>query len=59
MTYLSQTLRTAKDRLASVVTMTLLVALRIGPEERMMLEEFGKDYQEYVGVTKRLVSGVW
>ena len=26
--------------------MALLVALRIGPEERMMLEEFGKDYQE-------------
>jgi len=39
--------------------MALLVALRIGPEERMMLEEFGKDYQEYMALTKRLVPGVW
>lgn len=41
------------------VTMALLVALRIGPEERMMLEEFGKDYQEYRARTKRLVPGIW
>jgi len=41
------------------VTMALLVALRIGPEERMMLEEFGKDYQEYMAQTKRLVPGIW
>lgn len=41
------------------VTMALLVALRIGPEERMMLEEFGKDYQEYRAHTKRLVPGIW
>ena len=45
--------------IASVVTMTLLVALRVGPEERRMFEEFGKNYQEYVGVTKRLIPGVW
>ena len=45
--------------LSSFVAMALLVALRIGPEERMMLEEFGKDYQEYMAVTKRLVPGVW
>jgi protein-S-isoprenylcysteine O-methyltransferase Ste14 len=41
------------------VTMALLVALRIGPEERMMLEEFGKDYQDYMAQTKRLVPGIW
>jgi len=41
------------------VTMALLVTLRIGPEERMMLEEFGKDYQEYRAHTKRLVPGIW
>jgi protein-S-isoprenylcysteine O-methyltransferase Ste14 len=45
--------------LSSGVAMALLVALRIRPEERMMLEEFGKDYQEYMAVTKRLVPGVW
>ena len=41
------------------VAMVLLVALRIGPEERMMLEEFGEDYQEYMALTKRLVAGIW
>ena len=45
--------------LSSGVTTALLVALRIGPEERMMLEEFGKNYQEYMAVTKRLVPAVW
>jgi protein-S-isoprenylcysteine O-methyltransferase Ste14 len=41
------------------VAMGLLVALRVGPEERMMLEEFGKDYEEYMARTKRIVPGVW
>jgi protein-S-isoprenylcysteine O-methyltransferase Ste14 len=45
--------------LSSGVAMALLVGLRIRPEEWMMLEEFGKDYQEYMAVTKRLVPGVW
>src|SRR5262249_5509088 len=30
------------------VAIVLLFALRVGPEERMMLEEFGKDYQAYI-----------
>jgi protein-S-isoprenylcysteine O-methyltransferase Ste14 len=41
------------------VAMMLLFAFRLGPEERMMLEEFGKDYETYMGRTKRLVPGVW
>jgi protein-S-isoprenylcysteine O-methyltransferase Ste14 len=41
------------------VAMALLFAFRLGPEERMMLEEFGKDYEAYRGRTKRLVPGVW
>ena len=41
------------------VAMALLFALRLGPEERMMLEEFGKDYEAYMGRTRRLVPGVW
>ncbi len=41
------------------VAMSLLVAFRLGPEERMMREEFGKDYEAYVGRTKRLVPGIW
>jgi protein-S-isoprenylcysteine O-methyltransferase Ste14 len=39
--------------------MALLIALRLGPEERMMLEEFGKDYESYMRRTKRLVPGIW
>jgi protein-S-isoprenylcysteine O-methyltransferase Ste14 len=41
------------------VAMAFLIAFRVGPEERMMLEEFGKDYEAYVERTKRLVPGVW
>ena len=37
----------------------LLFALRVGPEERMMREEFGPDYEAYMARTKRLVPGVW
>ena len=41
------------------VAMSLLFACRLGPEERMMLEEFGMDYEAYMGRTKRLVPGIW
>jgi protein-S-isoprenylcysteine O-methyltransferase Ste14 len=41
------------------VAMLLLFAMRLGPEERMMLEEFGQEYQTYRATTKRLVPGVW
>jgi protein-S-isoprenylcysteine O-methyltransferase Ste14 len=41
------------------VAMALLFAFRLGPEERMMLEEFGKDYEAYMARTKRLLPGVW
>jgi len=41
------------------VAMVLLFALRVGPEERMMREQFGKDYEAYQARTKRLIPGVW
>lgn len=41
------------------LAMILLFPLRVGPEERMMLEQFGKDYETYRAATKRLVPGVW
>ena len=41
------------------VAMSLLFAFRVGPEERMMLDEFGKDYEAYMGRTKRLAPGIW
>lgn len=42
-----------------LVAFALLFGFRVGPEERMMLEEFGKDYEAYMARTKRLVPGVW
>lgn len=42
-----------------LVALGLLFALRVGPEERMMREEFGKDYEAYQARTKRLIPGVW
>ena len=41
------------------VAMALLLVFRLGPEERMMLEQFGKDYEAYMGRSKRLVPGIW
>lgn len=39
---------------ADGVAMLLLFAFRVGPEEEMMLEEFGKEYRTYMASTKRL-----
>jgi protein-S-isoprenylcysteine O-methyltransferase Ste14 len=41
------------------VAMALLFALRFTREERMMLDEFGSDYEAYMRRTKRLLPGVW
>jgi protein-S-isoprenylcysteine O-methyltransferase Ste14 len=41
------------------VAMVLLIALRMGREERMMREQFGKDYEVYQATTKRLIPGIW
>jgi protein-S-isoprenylcysteine O-methyltransferase Ste14 len=41
------------------VAMLILFAFRVGREERMMLETFGKDYEEYRAKTKRLIPGLW
>ena len=41
------------------VAMVLLVAFRLEPEERMMIEEFGERYAAYRARTKRLVPGLW
>jgi protein-S-isoprenylcysteine O-methyltransferase Ste14 len=42
-----------------LVACAILVALRVGPEERMMLEEFGKGYETYLARTDRLFPGLW
>jgi protein-S-isoprenylcysteine O-methyltransferase Ste14 len=43
---------------SNLVAFAVLFALRIGAEERMMLEQFGDEYTAYMARTKRLVPGV-
>lgn len=42
-----------------LVPFVLLLAVRLGAEERMMREEFGAEWDEYAARTKRLMPGVW
>lgn len=42
-----------------LVAMTLIFAFRLGPEERLMMEQFGDRYAEYRARSKRLVPGLW
>jgi protein-S-isoprenylcysteine O-methyltransferase Ste14 len=41
------------------VAMILFCVFRVGREEVMMLEEFGKDYEAYMATTRRVIPGVW
>ena len=41
------------------VAMIPVVACRLGPEERMMIEAFGKEYEAHTIKTRRLIPGVW
>jgi protein-S-isoprenylcysteine O-methyltransferase Ste14 len=41
------------------LAIVLIVACRLGPEERMMVEEFGGEYEAYRARTKRLLPGIW
>jgi protein-S-isoprenylcysteine O-methyltransferase Ste14 len=42
-----------------LVPFGLLFLLRVGAEERMMLDRFGADYRAYMTRTKRIVPSVW
>ena len=42
-----------------LVAFAVLFALRVGPEEQMMREQFGQEYEDYARRTKRLVPGVF
>ena len=42
-----------------LVAMLVLVVLRLGPEERMMRQEFGEEYERYARRTRRVVPGLW
>jgi len=42
-----------------LIALTVLFALRVGAEERMMAEQFGDEYAAYSARSTRLVPGVW
>jgi protein-S-isoprenylcysteine O-methyltransferase Ste14 len=44
---------------SNVIVFALLLALRLGAEERMMAEQFGAEYAAYSARTKRLVPRIW
>jgi len=44
---------------AMLVAMLVLIAFRVGPEERMLLEEFGEEYEAYRKRSKLLIPGLW
>jgi len=45
--------------LSNLVAFAILLALRVGAEERMMAQQFGKEYVAYAARTKRLLPRVW
>jgi protein-S-isoprenylcysteine O-methyltransferase Ste14 len=44
---------------SNVLAFAILLALRVGAEERMMAEQFGAEYTAYSARTKRFVPGIW
>src|ERR1700685_2472626 len=44
---------------SNLIAFAILCALRVRAEERMMVEEFGDEYEAYSARTKRLIPGVW
>ena len=44
---------------ACLVAFTLMFALRVPREERMMLDAFGGQYRDYASRTRRVIPGVW
>jgi len=45
--------------LSNFVAFAFLFALRVGPEERMMAQQFGNEYAAYAARTKHLIPHVW
>ena len=44
---------------SNLVAFTIVFALRVHAEERMMSDAFGDEYAAYAARTKRLVPGIW
>src|SRR6202451_3093227 len=45
--------------LTNLIVFAILLALRVGAEERMMAQQFGNEYAAYTERTKRLIPRVW
>jgi len=44
---------------SNVIALAVLLALRLGAEEKMMAQQFGDEYAAYSARTKRFAPGVW
>lgn len=44
---------------AFLVAMFVIIAFRMPAEERMLLEEFGEEYEAYRQSSHRLILGLW
>ena len=44
---------------SNLIAFSVLLALRVRAEEKMMVQQFGDEYAAYTARTKRLVPGVW
>lgn len=44
--------------IVGILTWTTLYVIRISEEEKMMIEEFGQEYEDYIKKTKRIIPGV-
>jgi len=47
------------DDMFEFFAFVLMFALLVKPEEQMMLERFGSDYENYMNASKRLIPGAW
>jgi protein-S-isoprenylcysteine O-methyltransferase Ste14 len=45
--------------LSGLAAVALLFFIRVGREERLMLEQFGDDYRSYMARTNRIVPGIY
>ncbi len=42
-----------------VLAWTILYVIRISEEEKMMIEEFGQEYKDYIKITRRIIPGIY
>lgn len=45
--------------IVGVLAWTILYVIRISEEEKMMIEEFGQEYKDYIKITRRIIPGIY